>query len=430
MRTDIIDIKLIDFGERYREDYGEIEELVASIKERGLIQPLAVQAIKNDKYEYLLLAGGRRYVACQLAKISTVPVRIYDTELSEKERLSIELAENIYRKDLEWKEEVKLKRSIHDLMTQEHGPKIAKSPEAPGWSATDTAKLVGSSKSSISRDLKLADAVQSVPKLFETAKTKHEADKILKKVEQDIVKQELLKKANKSNNRDKKVITDAYILGDVINELPKVITESVDFCEIDFPYSIDLENNKKHFSKKELTYRDVQKDYISFASLVLKECYRSMKNNSWAIIWFGSEPWFESMYQAIIEVGFKTKRIPGLWIKPNGQTLHPDKFLAHSYEMFFIASKGNPTIIKQGRTNTFLFNQVHITHKIHETERPRDLIKEILETFCLPGSVILSPFLGSGNTILAAKDVGMSAFGYDKEKEYKDRFIVRVHKEN
>jgi ParB/RepB/Spo0J family partition protein len=271
MRTDIIDIKLIDFGERYREDYGEIEELVASIKERGLIQPLAVQAIKNDKYEYLLLAGGRRYVACQLAKISTVPVRIYDTELSEKERLSIELAENIYRKDLEWKEEVKLKRSIHDLMTQEHGPKIAKSPEAPGWSATDTAKLVGSSKSSISRDLKLADAVQSVPKLFETAKT---------------------------------------------------------------------------------------------------------------------------------------------------------------YEMFFIASKGNPTIIKQGRTNTFLFNQVHPTHKIHETERPRDLIKEILETFCLPGSVILSPFLGSGNTILAAKDVGMSAFGYDREKEYKDRFIVRVHKEN
>ena len=107
MKLDIIKVKDIEFGNRVREDYGDIKELVLSFKKEGIIQPLAVKEINwspdegdEPAYRYLLLAGGRRYTAAKDADISEVPVRIYERDLSEAEIKGIELAENIYRKDL------------------------------------------------------------------------------------------------------------------------------------------------------------------------------------------------------------------------------------------------------------------------------------------------------------------------------------------
>jgi DNA modification methylase len=53
---------------------------------------------------------------------------------------------------------------------------------------------------------------------------------------------------------------------------------------------------------------------------------------------------------------------------------------------------------------------------------------EVLQTFALPGSKVIVPFLGSGNTILAAENCGMQALGWDLSQQYKDSFTVRVHK--
>ena len=65
MNYKLATIKLanISFGERRREDYGDIEELASDIKAKGIISPLAVmhQPGKDDGTNYLLLAGGRRY---------------------------------------------------------------------------------------------------------------------------------------------------------------------------------------------------------------------------------------------------------------------------------------------------------------------------------------------------------------------------------
>jgi ParB family chromosome partitioning protein len=101
----------IIYGERFREDMGDIAMLIESMKKEGVIQPLAVR--DNEDGTYLLLAGGRRYTAASRAGIETVPIRCYPSSLSELEMRSIELMENVCRKDLDWLEAAKLKKEIH-----------------------------------------------------------------------------------------------------------------------------------------------------------------------------------------------------------------------------------------------------------------------------------------------------------------------------
>jgi len=73
-----------------------LNELAQSINEQGLLQPILVRKLDGENYE--IVAGERRWRACQLAKLERVPVIIKD--LSNEEVLVIALIENIQREDL------------------------------------------------------------------------------------------------------------------------------------------------------------------------------------------------------------------------------------------------------------------------------------------------------------------------------------------
>jgi ParB family transcriptional regulator, chromosome partitioning protein len=81
-----------------------LEELAASIREHGIIQPLIVtRARATDPAPYQLIAGERRWRAAQLAGLSTVPVLL--KEATSEEVLELALVENIQRADLNALEE-------------------------------------------------------------------------------------------------------------------------------------------------------------------------------------------------------------------------------------------------------------------------------------------------------------------------------------
>jgi DNA modification methylase len=116
----------------------------------------------------------------------------------------------------------------------------------------------------------------------------------------------------------------------------------------------------------------------------------------------------------------------GIWPKPTGQTMNPQIRLANAYEMFFYAWKGQPALNKAGRSNVFNYSPVPPTQKTHPTERPVELTTEIYNTFAFPGSRVLIPFLGSGNGLISAYSLGMSAVGFEKSKSYRDSFLVKI----
>ena len=84
-------------------DNREIDELATSIKENGILQPILVRPINNNKSSYEIIAGERRWRAAQIAKLHEVPViiRSFDDETS----LGVALIENLQRSDLNMLEE-------------------------------------------------------------------------------------------------------------------------------------------------------------------------------------------------------------------------------------------------------------------------------------------------------------------------------------
>ncbi len=117
-----IEVKLVDIEPNKKQprksfDKQALEELAASIKEHGLLQPIVVKPLTNGTYR--IIAGERRWRACRIAELERVPVIIKD--LSEQEIMEVALIENLQRQDLNPVEEALGYKTLIDTykLTQE-----------------------------------------------------------------------------------------------------------------------------------------------------------------------------------------------------------------------------------------------------------------------------------------------------------------------
>ena len=106
------------FQPRQTIDDSSLQELVDSIRERGILQPILV-ARTSSPNQYQILAGERRWRASTLAGLSEVPVLIRDS--TQAQALEIAIIENIQRQDLNCIEEALAYTRLHDdfQLTQE-----------------------------------------------------------------------------------------------------------------------------------------------------------------------------------------------------------------------------------------------------------------------------------------------------------------------
>jgi len=98
-----------------RTELGNIEELMASIKEKGIIQPIIVRK-KENRYE--IIAGERRYVAAKNIGLKDVPC--IEMNVSDNEAMELALIENLQRKDLDVFEEADGLNALAELYGYSH----------------------------------------------------------------------------------------------------------------------------------------------------------------------------------------------------------------------------------------------------------------------------------------------------------------------
>src|ERR1700704_6406270 len=93
----MIPIELIEpNAEQPRTQLGNIEELAASIKEKGVLEPILVRNAGPNRYQ--IISGERRFRAASLAGLDEIPA--IELDVDDKEQVEIALIENIQRKDL------------------------------------------------------------------------------------------------------------------------------------------------------------------------------------------------------------------------------------------------------------------------------------------------------------------------------------------
>ena len=83
-------------AEQPRTQLGNIEELAASVREKGVLEPILVRQIAPNRYQ--IISGERRYRAATLAGLDEIPA--IELDVDDREQLEIALIENIQRKDL------------------------------------------------------------------------------------------------------------------------------------------------------------------------------------------------------------------------------------------------------------------------------------------------------------------------------------------
>ena len=125
----------------------DLEGLAASIRERGVIQPILVRAVAGKVDSYEIIAGERRWRASQRAGLHDVPIVIL--EVSDREALELAIIENVQRSDLNAIEEALGYQSLADQF---------------GHAQDEIARVVGKSRSHVANTLRLLalpDAVKA-----------------------------------------------------------------------------------------------------------------------------------------------------------------------------------------------------------------------------------------------------------------------------
>ena len=221
-------------------DEASLEDLTNSIKERGMIQPIIVRNLNNDRSKFEIIAGERRWLAAQRAGLHNVPVVI--TEADDLKSLEFAIVENVQRHDLNPLEEAQgYKRLIDEF----------------SYDQEKVSKFIGKSRSYITNSLRILTLPDDVIKLIETQKltTGHAkilvglenasfvANKILEKklsVRQSENFVKLFKNKRKSKNRK-----DSNILA-----LELSISNKIGL-------NVDIQNNLRNKGKISFEYKDL-----------------------------------------------------------------------------------------------------------------------------------------------------------------------------
>ncbi len=117
-------------------DESELQDLASSIRQHGIVQPVVVRTVEQNRYE--IIAGERRWRAAQLAGFTEVPVIVRDVD--DRTALELAIVENVQRSDLNPLEEA----LGYDQLIAEHG-----------YTQNDLGEIIGKSRSHVANSLRL-----------------------------------------------------------------------------------------------------------------------------------------------------------------------------------------------------------------------------------------------------------------------------------
>ena len=123
----------------------DLQDLAASIKEKGVLQPILLRAVQGRPYNYEIVAGERRFRASKLAGLNEIPAVV--KKMDDNNAMEIALIENVQRENLNPIEEAAAYKNLIDKCN---------------YDMADVSRLIGKSMSYIRNSMRLIDLPESV----------------------------------------------------------------------------------------------------------------------------------------------------------------------------------------------------------------------------------------------------------------------------
>lgn len=212
---------------------------------------------------------------------------------------------------------------------------------------------------------------------------------------------------------------------DCIKVMPTLPSKSIDLIITDPPYMISRDTNFSKGGGNEAKYGSLSMDFGEWdkaeaidMEAFFKEAYRLLKNGG-TIIMFYDIFKMETIKNIADKVRFKQPRI-GFWNKTNAVPVNARiNYLSNAREYFISFCKG-----KKGTFNSYYDKGVYDypivsgKERVHPTQKPYGLMRNLIVTHTKEGDVVLDPFAGSGVVGRACKDTRRQAILIEMDKKY------------
>lgn len=413
-----LDRIVVKRDERQRRDLSDIEVLADSIRRLGLIHPVVVTR------ELELVAGERRYAACQSLRWNTIPVQFVD-ELDPSHLRAIELEENIKRQDISWQDQVSAVHQYHQLR---------KDQEGPDWSPEDTATAIGVSRRRVDAMLMVANEIAEGKATGLTNVAKFSTAEGIVRRANERRDQQNLSKLHESfggvtidaQAPEQSIITadfTEWVLGDIVPRF--------NLIHCDFPYGIEADTFAQGAAEAYGGYLDSKENWERLMMALEIATKRITAPSAHLMFWFAMRRADERLYEPTARrleaLGWDINPMPLIWMKSDGSGILPDpqRGPRQIYETCLLGSRGDRKIVR-AVANAYA---APADHKFHMSTKPEPMLRHFFGMLVDENTVMLDPTCGSGSALRAAESLGAKyVLGIESNPEWSDQAREALNK--
>ena len=216
--------------------------------------------------------------------------------------------------------------------------------------------------------------------------------------------------------------------------LEKIPSNSIELILIDPPYEVSRETNfqsgdlKGNYTDRFRVSMDFGNWDAGFDGLgdVIKEAFRILKKSGTLICFY--DLWKITVLKKYFDDA-KFRQIRFLeWVKTNPVPINSQiNYLTNAREIAVSGVKGGkPTFHSSYDNGIYQYPICHDKGRFHPTQKPLELIKEMIEKHSNPGDTVLDCFSGSGTTAVAAYLTQRKFIGCELDKEYYQKSMERL----
>ena len=438
---------IVDRALRQRRDLKDLTSLMQSIGEIGLINAPVV----TD--ELILIAGERRLTSCIALGHTHITVAIREAMPTGAQR-QIELAENVDRLELDWKDRCFAVAEYHDIARAESNE----------WLQSDTGRALNMGEASVSRHIKLAaELLAGTPLIVQAAafsvalgimdrtnerRATAEADKmkgmlggtVSPKTSIDLSSLDLgLPKstANAEPEEDNRFEDHNFELPAIAGSSPFRCSDfnrfstsykgtPFNFLHCDFPYGVNADKHNSGAAGAYGGYADSKDVYWTLVHSLRLAMPTVVAESAHMMFWYSMDYHTETI-EALTSMGWKVNPFPAIWFRSDNSGILPDpkRGPRRNYESCLICTRGDRKII-QAVSNVMPHPNVKL---IHMSEKPIPMLRHFFRMFVDDSTNMLDPTMGSGNAVVLAESLGATARGLEDNKTFyttaRDKYLAK-----
>lgn len=231
------------------------------------------------------------------------------------------------------------------------------------------------------------------------------------------------------SDEDRKLasIEAKFICGDGIEGIKTLEDKSVTLLLTDPPYGKEYQSNRRWKSTPpDKIIGDTDAESLELIRRLLSEIKPKLKDDAHLLIFcdWAHEP---DIQQIIEESGYKL-RSAIVWVKEEPSAGDVMRSFAPQYEHILYATQGN-TRIQPRKPDVFNIPRVHPKDRIHPTQKPVELLTELIESCTGKGDLVVDPFAGVASTLVAAIRLDRDFRGWEVDKSYHSAGVDRLSAE-